>query len=83
MIQRVALNFGLLMTYYGVRDRGPVDPQSHATHLRNARRKNQDKADRARHLLDAEINVIEFKQDVVVYDREETTSEAIRKAMGV
>ena len=72
VIQRVALNFGLLMTYYGVRDRGPVDPQSHATHLRNARRKNQGKGERARRLLDAEINVIEFKQDVVVYDRSET-----------
>jgi hypothetical protein len=72
VIQRVALNFGLLMTYYGVRDRGPADPQSHATHLRNARRRNKGKADRARHLLDAEINVIEFEQDVVVYDRSET-----------
>jgi hypothetical protein len=72
VIQRVALNFGLLMTCYGVRDLGPVDPQSHATHLRNARRRNRGKADRARHLLDAEINLIEFEQDVVVYDRSET-----------
>jgi hypothetical protein len=72
VIQRVALNFGLLMTYYGVRDLGPADPLSHATHLRNARRRNRGKADRARHLLDAEINIIEFEQDVVVYDRSET-----------
>ena len=72
VIQRVALNFGLLMTYYGVRDLGPADPQSHATHMRNARRKNQGKAERARRLLDGEINVIEFEQDVVVYDRSET-----------
>jgi hypothetical protein len=71
VIQRVALNFGLLMTYYGVRDLGPVDPQSHAIHLRNARRRNRAKADRARHLLDAEIDVVEFEQDVVVYDRSE------------
>ena len=72
VIQRVALNFGLLMTYYGVRNLGPVDPESHATHLRNARRRNRGKADRARHLLDAEINLIEFEQDVVVYDRQDT-----------
>ena len=71
VIQRVALNFGLLMTYYGVRDLGPVDPQSHQKHVRNARRTNRAKADRARHLLDAEINLIGFEQDVVVYDRSE------------
>jgi hypothetical protein len=71
VIQRVALNFGLLMTYCGVRNLGPADPKSHATHLRNARRRNRGKADRARHLLDAEINLIEFEQDVVVYDRQD------------
>ena len=60
-----------LMTYYGVRDLGPVDPQSHEKHVRNAGRKNRAKADRAKHLLDAEINLIEFEQDVVVYDRSE------------
>jgi hypothetical protein len=72
VIQRVALNFGLLMTYFGVRDRGPIDPASHVTHTRNARRQNQRKADRARRLLDAEVNLIEFEQDVVVYDRQDT-----------
>jgi len=72
VIQRVALNFGLLMTYYGVRNLGSADPQSHATHLRNAQRQNRGKAERARHLLDAEINLIEFEQNVVVYDRQET-----------
>lgn len=71
VIQRVALNFGLLMTYYGVRDLGPVDPQSHEKQVRNSGRKNRAKADRAKHLLDAEINLIEFEQDVVVYDRSE------------
>ena len=73
VIQRVALNFGLLMTHFGVRNLGPVDRKSHDTHLRNARRKNQAKAERARRLLDAEINLIEFEQDVVVYDKQETT----------
>ncbi len=73
VIQRVALNFGLLMTYYGVRNLGPGDPESHATHLRNARRRNRDKAERARRLLDAEINLIEFEQDVVVYDRQDSS----------
>jgi hypothetical protein len=72
VIQRVTLNFGLLMTYYGVRDRGPIDPVSHDKHIRNARRQNQYKADRARRLLDAEINLIEFEQNVVVYDRQDT-----------
>jgi hypothetical protein len=72
VIQRVSLNFGLLMTYFGVRNLGPVDPESHARHMRNARRQNQGKAERARRLLDAEINRIEFEQNVVVYDRQDS-----------
>jgi hypothetical protein len=72
VIQRVVLNFGLLMTHFGVRVRGPVDPASHAKRTRNARRQNQRKADRARRLLDAEINLIEFEQDVVVYGRQDS-----------
>ena len=72
MIQRVSLNFGLLMTYLGVRNLGPVDPESHARHTRNVRRQNQGKAEGARRLLDAEINRIEFEQDVVVYDRQDS-----------
>jgi hypothetical protein len=71
VIERVTLNFGLLMTYYGVRDRGPIDPVSHDRHIRNARRLNQAKAERAGRLLDTEINLIEFEQNVVVYDRQE------------
>ena len=66
VIQRVALNFGLLMTHFGVRNLGPVDPESHVRNMRNARRKNQAKAERARRLLDAEIDLIAFEQDVVV-----------------
>ena len=81
VVQRVALNFGLLMTYYGVKDLGPVDRESHDKHLRNARRRNGDKAERARRLLDAEINLIEFEQDVVVYDRQDTPGTS-QKAMG-
>lgn len=69
VVQRIALNFGLLMTHYGVTDIGPIDPASHAKHLRNARRSNRAKAERARALLDAEINLIQFEQDVVLYDR--------------
>ncbi len=73
VVQRVAINFGLLMTHYGVKDLGPVDRESHDKHVRNARRRNGDKAERARRLLDAEINLIEFEQNVVVYDRQDTS----------
>ena len=73
VVQRVTINFGLLMTHYGVKDLGPVDQDSHEKHLRNARRRNADKAERARRLLDAEINLIEFEQNVVVYDRQDTS----------
>jgi hypothetical protein len=74
VIQRVALNFGLLMTHFGVRNLGPIDPESHTRHMRNACRKNDGKAERARRLLNAEINLIEFEQDVVVYERQDTNS---------
>jgi hypothetical protein len=69
LIQRIAVNFGLLMARYGVRDAGPVDPAAHAKQLRNARRSNRVKAERARALLDAGINLIEFEQEVVLCDR--------------
>jgi hypothetical protein len=69
VVERIAFNLGLLMTHYGVRDIGPVDPESHAKHIRNARRAKRAKAERARALLDAEINLVEFEQDVVFYDR--------------
>jgi hypothetical protein len=69
VVHRIAVNFGLLMTHCGVKDIGPIDPASHAKHLRNARRSNRAKAERARALLDSEINLVEFEQDVVLYDR--------------
>ena len=74
VVQRIAINFGLLMTHYGVKDLGPVDQESHEKNVRNARRKNENKAARARRLLEAEINLIGFEQNVVVYDRQDTSS---------
>lgn len=68
VVQRIALNFGLLMTHYGVRVTGPADPVGHAKQLRNARRANRAKAKRATALLDAKIKIVEFDQDVVVYE---------------
>lgn len=68
VVQRIALNFGLLMTHFGVMDLGPIDPVSHVKHLRNSRRSNRVKAERARALLDAEVNLVEFQQDVVLYE---------------
>jgi hypothetical protein len=64
VVQRIAVNFGLLMTYYGVSDAGPVNPD-HDNLLRLARKKNKDKAKRAQRLLAGEIRRIEFAQEVV------------------
>jgi hypothetical protein len=79
VVQRIAVNLGLLMTHYGVKDIGPVDPDSHAKHLRNAGRANRAKAERARALLDAEINLVEFEQDVVLYDLESDGDGGVRR----
>jgi hypothetical protein len=60
------------MTHHGVQELGPVDPASHARLLRNARRKNRGKAERASRLLDAEISLLGFEQDVVLHDHHQS-----------
>lgn len=75
-LQRIACNFGLLLTNFGVRDCGPIDPKSHRTQSKRAKSRNHRKADRAQSLLDASMNRIEFQQDVVFFDDARDSSES-------
>lgn len=65
---RVAVNFGLLLTRFGTKVCGPVDPQWHAEQRLWAKRRKGHKAQRARDLLDAALTCIDFEQNVVFYD---------------
>jgi hypothetical protein len=70
IMQRLAMNLCLLMTQYRVRTR-PLDKQ-HVEKLQGlARKKDPEKAARARSMLAAEINVVEFEQEVKFYDEED------------
>jgi hypothetical protein len=68
VLYRVAINFGLLLTRYGAKDCGPVDPQGCAEQRRRAQRRKGHKARRARELLDAAMHRIDFQQNVVFYE---------------
>lgn len=65
VLQRIACNFGLMLTRFGVREAGPPDPKSHARNKRQLRSPNFRKARRAQAFTDASFNQIEFEQDVV------------------
>lgn len=68
VLYRVAINFGLLLTRYGAKDCGPVDPQDYAEQKRRAKARKGHKARRARELLDAAMRRIDFQQEVVFYE---------------
>jgi hypothetical protein len=65
-VQRIAINFGLLLMYYGVKETGYANPD-HDNLARLAKKKNKDKAERAQRLLAGEIQCIEFAQEVVAH----------------
>ena len=66
VVQRIAINFGLLMMFYGVKETGYANPE-HDNLVRLAKKKNKDKAARAQRLLAGEIRCIAFAQDVVAH----------------
>lgn len=68
VLQRIACNFGLLLTRFGVRDHGPPDPNRLAKQTRQGRSGNARKAGKAQALADAAISRIAFQQDVVFFD---------------
>ncbi|MFK8112248.1 MAG: hypothetical protein AB8B91_08590 [Rubripirellula sp.] len=73
-IQRIACNFALLLTRFGARDCGPVDPVAHKKQARLARSKNHRKATRARNLLASSMSRIGFEQDIKFFDVRDSVS---------
>ncbi len=65
----VGINFGLLLTQYGVKRTGPLNPKAFAKQSQNAKWCKGRKAERARKLLANVIEGIDFAQDVILYDR--------------
>ena len=76
VLYRIAINFGLLLTRYGTVDRGPVDPVAFEKQQESARRRKGWKADRARRLVENTVNLIDFEQEVIFFDKPCSTATA-------
>jgi len=68
VLQRIACNFGLMLTNFGAKSAGPLDPASHSRNQSQAKSRRPHKARRAQAMLDAAFTEIGFEQDVVFYD---------------
>lgn len=69
LLYRMAVNFGLLLTHYGVKDKGPVDPASVAKHKHTLKKSpNEEKKQKAREMLNATMNLIEIEQDIQFHE---------------
>lgn len=75
ILMRACVNFGLLMTHFGTTNKGPQDKKMHEKHLKLLNKKNPVERERAQRLLDNELQVITFAQDIVLYDRERDDTE--------
>lgn len=73
-LQRVACNFALMLTRFGVKESGPLDPKSHCRNQRQAKSRKPHKARRAQAMLDAAFTEIGFEQDVVFYSERRTSN---------
>lgn len=69
VLDRIALNFSLLLTRYGFRNDGPVDPKSFRKQTRLADSKSKRKRERARRLLDSSFNRVRLLQEVEFANR--------------
>jgi hypothetical protein len=68
VIQRLALNFSLMMTHAGVRVRGPVRPHAFRKHQKLARGTNRRSARKAERFLSSMPFVVEFEQEVRFFE---------------
>lgn len=82
VLYRIAINFGLLLTRFGAKDCGPIDPRAYAKQQEIAQRKKGRKAERARRLLAATVNLLDFEQQVVFCDKSHVTGESTGDGKG-
>jgi len=67
MLQRIALNFSLLMTHFRT-STVPLDPDAREKYRRLARKENQKKRDRAQSFVLSDVSLIQFEQNIDFYD---------------
>lgn len=84
-VQRLGINFAMMMSLYTVKVTGPLDPSNYKIWERDARATRNgglptNKAKEARDKLAAALHVVEFDQQVSFYDEVE---EKIEVAQGV
>lgn len=76
VLERIALNLSLLLTRYGFRDDGPINPKAFQKQTKLANSKSKRKRERAQRLLDAAINRVEFNQDVQFFNKISMTEDS-------
>lgn len=84
-VQRLGINFAMMMSLYTVKDSGPIDPSQYKIWQNDAKGKRKsgepsNKAVEAKKKLAANINLIEFDQNVEFFDEVE---ENVEIAQGV
>jgi hypothetical protein len=67
-VQRLALNFSLMMTMLGVKIIGPLDSEAFKRNKRNAKSDDPKKAERARKFLESTEYLCEFQQQINFFD---------------
>lgn len=82
VLDRIAINFGLLLTRFGAKDCGPTDSKAYAKQQEIAQRKKGRKAERARRLLAATVNLLDFEQQVVFCDKSPVSAESTGEGKG-
>ena len=66
-VQRLGLNFALMMTEMGTRIVGPLD-KHHNKHVRQLKSSKEKDRKRAKRLLASAVHLVEFEQEVKFYD---------------
>lgn len=80
-LQRIALNFSLLMTHYPIDDK-PLNPDNWRKHRKDKQSKDSRVKARGRELALSDIRVIEFDQTVTLYDTESQPSSGVGEPTG-
>ncbi len=80
VLASIAMNFGLLLTHYGAKNLGPLDPKAHQIQLQNSKRKKGQRSERAKRLLQGTLEQIDFAQHVILSRSSSTPTRANGKS---
>lgn len=71
VVQRLAMNFCMMMTTLGVNVKGPVDPNEYYKRKKKLNKKDPEEVKKAKNLLNSTVYEIQFSQNVKFYEEEE------------